>query len=70
MKYLVTNTTAQTDTGPRKVFIVEAGKLLDPGASVPCNRLDAGTFKMGEAGVLKIEEGAFPKVSLFAKKGE
>lgn len=68
MKYLVTNTTAQTETGPRRVFIVEAGKLLEPGASIPCNRLDAGTLKLGEAGVLKIEEGDFPKPELFPKE--
>lgn len=70
MKYRVTNTTASTDTGARNVFLIEAGKLLAPGESVPCNRLDAGTRKLGETGVIKIEEGDFPKPSPLPVKEE
>lgn len=61
MRFKITNTTDQTDDGARNVFVIEAGKLLAPGQSAPCNRIEKGTRSLAEQGALKIEEGDFEK---------
>jgi len=68
MKYNVTNVSAQSDKSARAVFLTEAGKLLAPGDSISCNRIDRGTWGLRDGGLLKIEEGDFPQAPIFADK--
>ena len=67
MRYKVTNTSQLSDDGKRNVFLTEAGKLIKPGESCVCNRLDNGTKRLADAKVLKIEEGKFSAAPLFVK---
>jgi|SRR5690606_33185835 len=53
-----------TNIGKLPKYLIEAGKLLQPGESTTCNRVDAGTRRDPS---LKIEEGQFPKPSPAAK---
>lgn len=67
MKYNVTNVSTSSDKGARSVFLTEAGKLLQPGEAITCNRIDNGTWGLEKAGILKIEEGNFAQAPIFAE---
>jgi hypothetical protein len=67
MKFKVTNTSQLSAGGKRNIFLTEAGKLIKPGESCVCNRLDAGTKRNADAKVLKVEEGDFAAPALFKK---
>lgn len=68
MKYKVTNTTQLSEGGARNVFITEAGKLIKPGETCVCNRLDGGTKRLADAKALQIDEGAFEPPPVFKKE--
>lgn len=56
MRYRITNTSKNP---PKPIFLVEAGKLLQPGESCLAARVDEGTRKQESVGDIKIEEGRF-----------
>lgn len=60
LKYRVTNVTGKDGRPGRPKFIIEAGVLLQPGESIPVNRLGPGTKEDPD---LDIEQGEFHRVA-------
>ena len=65
LKYRVTNVTARDGKPGRAKFIVEAGRLLQPGDSAPVNRLGRETRDDPD---LEVQEGDFPPIVDAPKK--
>jgi hypothetical protein len=65
LKFRVTNVTARDGKAGRAKFLVEAGRLLQPGECTPVNRLVQGTREDAD---LLIEEGEFHPIPTAPRK--
>jgi hypothetical protein len=65
LKFRVTNVTAKDGKTGRAKFLVEAGRLLQPGECAPVNRLVQGTREDPD---LFIEEGEFNSIPTAPRK--
>lgn len=69
MRYKITNITSSAHPhGRRNIFVIEAGKLLEPGHMAYAARIEAATWRQAEGpnAILHIQEGSFdmPTVEL------